>query len=290
MPWTAGGPMGFGARHNHSLTNAQSAHAALQANAILKKTGDEGLAIAVANKHAKRADGGATEAYQSPIQQQALGSFNAMTPEQLQEAVLRMKGSPQGALAAQVLARKRVMTADPGPASGPPQQYAIGGSLQAKGGVHISERGIAPPRGLLHTAGPGRTDNLNIHPHADSYVLPADVVSGLGEGNSLAGAKAMDLALHTGPAGIPLPAAPRHGMGIPKPPSGKGFGLAAGGKEPPKVPIVAAGGEYVISPEQCSVIGGGDIKRGHRILDAFVLHVRKRTIKDLSKLKGPVKS
>jgi len=53
---------------------------------------------------------------------------------------------------------------------------------------------------------------------------------------------------------------------------------------------VAAGGEYVVGPDQVKALGHGDIKRGHAILDAFVLHVRKRTIGEMKKLKGPVKS
>lgn len=41
-------------KHNKSLSAEQSGKAAEQANAILKKTGDEGMAIAVANKNAKK--------------------------------------------------------------------------------------------------------------------------------------------------------------------------------------------------------------------------------------------
>jgi len=41
-------------KHNKGLTGSQSGKAAAQANAILAKTGDEGMAIAVANAHAKR--------------------------------------------------------------------------------------------------------------------------------------------------------------------------------------------------------------------------------------------
>lgn len=51
MPWSG---KEFKERHNKKLTPAQSKKAASQANAILEKTGDEGMAIAVANKNAKK--------------------------------------------------------------------------------------------------------------------------------------------------------------------------------------------------------------------------------------------
>jgi 8-oxo-dGTP pyrophosphatase MutT (NUDIX family)/GNAT superfamily N-acetyltransferase len=53
------------------------------------------------------------------------------------------------------------------------------------------------------------------------------------------------------------------------------------------VPIVAAGGEWVISPEQVKRIGNGDIDLGHRVLDEFVKRVRKELIGTLQKLPGP---
>jgi uncharacterized protein YdaT len=50
MPWTG---QSFH-KHNKKLSGSQSKKAASQANAILEKTGDEGLAISVANKNAKK--------------------------------------------------------------------------------------------------------------------------------------------------------------------------------------------------------------------------------------------
>ena len=55
-------------------------------------------------------------------------------------------------------------------------------------------------------------------------------------------------------------------------------------------PIVAAGGEYSIEPEQVKIIGGGDLARGHKILDAWVLKLRKDHIKTLKGLPPPAKS
>jgi len=55
------------------------------------------------------------------------------------------------------------------------------------------------------------------------------------------------------------------------------------------VPIVAAGGEYVIPPEDVVHIGGGDLDNGHKILDSFVKKMRQKTIKTLQNLPGPKK-
>jgi hypothetical protein len=241
-----------------------------------------------------------TTSTQNPLYQGQASQYQNMSQEQLQELALRAKGSPQGAIVQRVLQQKRMSpapvaaAAPTDPAAGLPQPYALGGMLEAKGGVRMPERGLsmgatAPSAGgFLHTAGPGRTDNLNIHPHADSYVLPADAVSSLGQGNSLAGAKALDLALKSAPYGASMPTATHtgHRMGPPH----LGFGRANGGPTPKTVPVVVAGGEYLLTPEQVKAIGHGDIKRGHDILDAFVLHIRRESIKTLKKLKPPVKS
>jgi 8-oxo-dGTP pyrophosphatase MutT (NUDIX family) len=64
--------------------------------------------------------------------------------------------------------------------------------------------------------------------------------------------------------------------------AGKAAGGAASG-----VPIVAAGGEWVISPSQVKRVGNGDIDVGHRVLDEFVKRVRKELIGTLQNLPGP---
>lgn len=71
---------------------------------------------------------------------------------------------------------------------------------------------------------------------------------------------------------------------VPKPP----YAYASGGAAS-AVPIVAAGGEYVIPPEDVVHIGGGDLDHGHKILDAFVKKMREKTIKTLQRLPGPKK-
>lgn len=61
----------------------------------------------------------------------------------------------------------------------------------------------------------------------------------------------------------------------------------AGGGAASGVPIVAAGGEWVIPPHHVVHIGDGDIDSGHIVLDKFVHHVRKELIGTLQKLPGP---
>ena len=69
---------------------------------------------------------------------------------------------------------------------------------------------------------------------------------------------------------------------------GDKLGMADGGAAE-GVPIVAAGGEYVIPPEDVVHIGGGDLDHGHKILDSFVKKMRQKTIKTLQNLPGPKK-
>ncbi|HEY1806005.1 MAG TPA: hypothetical protein VGG45_16145 [Terracidiphilus sp.] len=74
------------------------------------------------------------------------------------------------------------------------------------------------PGGFIASDTSGRTDRLPMSVAADSFVVPADVVSGLGQGNSLAGARMMNEIIGS-PAPYGAGAAP-HGRGhnIPNPP------------------------------------------------------------------------
>jgi hypothetical protein len=56
------------------------------------------------------------------------------------------------------------------------------------------------------------------------------------------------------------------------------------------VPILAAGGEFIIAPEHVARWGNGDVEKGHRELDRFVVETRQKIIKEMAKLKGPVRS
>ncbi len=95
--------------------------------------------------------------------------------------------------------------------------------------------------GLLSSPIAGRTDKLAISPISGSYIVPADVISGLGEGNTLAGANVMQRILETGPHGLRMPNGPHKEMGIPKAPPAYREGMmdngaASGGMVPRRGP------------------------------------------------------
>jgi hypothetical protein len=56
------------------------------------------------------------------------------------------------------------------------------------------------------------------------------------------------------------------------------------------VPVMTAGGEYVIPPEIVLQFGNGDLKRGHAELDKRIMALRKKHIQTLRKLPPPAKS
>jgi hypothetical protein len=145
--------------------------------------------------------------------------------------------------------------------AGHPQQQAIAAALsqsrraRAEGGV--SEKIHVGP---IHSNVAGRTDHLPINVPSGSYVIPADIISAMGEGNTMAGFKYANAV----------------------------FGVQQNSPEHEPVEIVAAGGEYVITPENvANRIGGGDVDAGHKNLDEFVKDYRAKTIQTLSKLPGP---
>lgn len=145
--------------------------------------------------------------------------------------------------------------------AGHPQPQAVAAALEtarrsrAEGG-EISEKIHVGP---IHSNVAGRTDHLPINVPSGAYVIPADIISAMGEGNTMAGFQIAN----------------------------KVFGQQEESPDHQPVEIVAAGGEYVISPENVTRIGGNDIEAGHKNLDDFVKDYRAQTIKTLSKLPGP---
>lgn len=113
--------------------------------------------------------------------------------------------------------------------------------------------------GPIHSPVAGRTDHLPMNVPSGAYVIPADIVSAMGEGNTVAGFRICNQI----------------------------FGQQALPEDAHPAEIVAAGGEYVISPENVARIGGGDMDTGHQELDRFVVRMRAETVKTLKTLPGP---
>lgn len=164
--------------------------------------------------------------------------------------------------------------------SGRPQKQAIAIALsearkKKAGGGNFQTPMAPPPRspkikphvGPIHSAVAGRTDHLPMHVPSGSYVIPADIISAMGEGNTMAGFRIMG--------------------DITKMYGGSQGSFAAGGSTENLVPIVAAGGEYVIPPGVVVGIGGGNLDTGHKELDDFVKKMRANTVATLKKLPGP---
>jgi hypothetical protein len=186
-----------------------------------------------------------------------------------------------------------------------PPQYASGGTVASP----IPATPNLVKGGLLHSSVPGRTDDLNISVPSGAYVIPADIVAGEGQGNTIAGSKKLH-SMFAGPMGLPtlkkkarsrkigaghaqrlraghLPRGSRiRALESPFAQGGTPDDMSEG--EP--TPILAAGGEYIVHPHQVRKLGRGDLKTGHRILDAFVLHARKQHLKQIKDLKPPVKT
>lgn len=140
------------------------------------------------------------------------------------------------------------------------------------------------PGGLINSGVAGRTDRLPLAVGTDSHVVPADVVSGLGQGNTMAGAHVLSAALGIGPYGTPLPKI-AHGSGAPRPPRAQS--QASGGNSQAK--ILAAGGEFIVPREVVERLGNGDLKAGHKALDEMIKRVRKHNIKFLKSAPAPKK-
>ena len=71
-----------------------------------------------------------------------------------------------------------------------------------------------------------------------------------------------------------------------------GATMAAGGQPPDTgkpVPIMASGGEFVVSPDEVARRGGGDVHKGHKVLDAWVKQLKDEAAKTLKKLPGPAR-
>lgn len=156
---------------------------------------------------------------------------------------------------------------------------ASGGRLETPWFSRAAARGMGQTQaGYISGSTGGRADKVPMGVKGGSYVIPADVVSGVGGGNSEAGARAFNQMFKSGPYGAAAP-----GINLKSKAIRQKF--ADGGE----VEIAASHGEYVVPPETVAELGDGDVEHGHNVLDAMVKTIRRQTIKRLRKLPGPKK-
>ena len=350
MPWDAHSFQ----KHNHSLHGEKAGHAARIANAILKRSGDEGMAIATANKWAggHAGGGGIVPRYDdggqidpnagtgiggptppqgaNPLMQNMIQRYSAYPTEKLAELSAQMGGTPQGQMIQRLLMQRRMtptpqapqqqgqgIVAPQAPTVG--QAYARGGTVKRDlgGGVSLSdampywarrEQESSGGSGFLHGATPGQADQIKTQAPPGAYVIPAEVIAGLGQGNGLSGARIMQAFINSGPYGTPLPRSSSRGTGMPRPPSAqlvreseegkfkKGGTIpifmpqarASGGANRGSTPVDLSDGEFVVHPKDVDRFGFGDRDAGHRFFDKWVMRKHKQHIKALQAYRGPV--
>lgn len=216
----------------------------------------------------------------SPMQTPLMGSGGSQTgivPPQMGA------GQPPQAMPPMMGANPAMMSPQMG------TQMATGGRASGSGiGIGAAQRPHIT-RGPILSKVPGRTDAHFTHVPSGSYVIPADIVSGRGQGNTIAGATALEKLFKMGPYGSD--AAPiKGGAGAPR--AGKAK-FKGGGHVPhhtgKPVRVNLAGGEVVVPPENLLEVVHGDLKKAHEIMDAWVLSERKKLCKTLKKLPGPVR-
>jgi len=197
-----------------------------------------------------------------------------------------------------------------------PRQLAVGGvAMPGVGGFNMAKEAhmnAASPmmrseeRNVMHgpvlSAVSGRTDAHKTAVPSGSYVIPADIVSGRGQGNTLAGMNVLQRMFKMGPYGTGAGGIkPGRSMpGAMKAPGMQSIVMArGGGKQRGTVgtptPVHLAGGELVIPPnkvlETVQRLTGRphSLKQAHEVLDKWVVKERKELRAKLAKLPGPVK-
>lgn len=173
--------------------------------------------------------------------------------------------------------------------------HALGGGI----GGGFAHGGVIPDipfheGGLIRSGVAGRTDRIPMVVGSDSHVIPADAVSGAGQGSSEAGANIWKAALKHGPWGSDIPKMV-HGPGPPHAPH------AASGGATRDTQVLVAGQELVVPPDIVADVGRRGIAQGrgkkgetpfeagHRLIDEAIKHIREYTIDWLRRAPAPKK-
>ena len=219
--------------------------------------------------------------------------------------------SPMGGLAAQAF--NPVMPQGPGPNPGmlpqsppnvvaggvapPPMMMPQPGFSAPMGGARPLNRGgsasslrnssIKMTKGPIISSVPGRTDKHLTHVPSGSYVIPADIVSAHGEGNTLAGVPSIHKLFKMDEHNVHV--TPTHAISK----FAKGGTVNEHVGKPVQVKL--AGGEIVVPPEKvwetmCRICKKKmTLAEAHDAMDEWVLDERRKLRKTLAKLPGPVR-
>lgn len=181
---------------------------------------------------------------------------------------------------------------------GRPYEQALAIALKTAG---VPKRASGGHVGALRGSTGGRADEVGTTVPNGSYIVPADVCSALGDGNTEAGFAKLEKL---------FPAKRAMGGGISQISGMKGMNPVLGSKFPkiirppampsagmPKLPHLKEGGavpvklshgEFSIPPFHVERVGSGDRERGNRALDHWVLSIRKHDIERRKHLPPPV--
>lgn len=144
-------------------------------------------------------------------------------------------------------------------AAGHPQKQSVAAAMQIANKYRKAKGGTVGP--LMGATG-GRADKLPLTVPDHSHVIPADVVSALGQGNT---AKGMEVLSKMFPPDTKEAIARR------------------------STKIMASDGEFIVPPSQVAKKGGGNEDKGHEVLDHFILHTRQLNIHNLKHMPPPAK-
>lgn len=141
--------------------------------------------------------------------------------------------------------------------SGRPK-FKDGGSVKAKPKRVINKF----TRGAVDGDHGGRADTRAVALPKNGYVIPADIVSAIGDGNTDAGFRRLKA---------------RFGA---ERPIGR---YAKGGT----VQANVSDGEFIVTPDQVAKLGRGSLKNGHSILNMLVKQIREANIRKLQSIPDP---
>ena len=180
-----------------------------------------------------------------------------------------------------------------GPANGINAPMASGSPARpyaAGGGINPIKSTFTGP---IISKVPGRTDNHFGHVPSGSYVIPADIVSAHGQGNTMAGMDSLHKLFRMGSNNSMNTRLPFGGNRLAK---GNKFSKGGGDSHIGKpVPVRLAGGELVLAPHHVHETMQRLNKKkmtldeAHKHMDQWVINERKKLTKTLKALPGPAR-